>query len=702
MDAAYSTVILWSYGLATLTYVAVSISVAQLHQTMGRGSTRGWVLAAASLSAAWAASEFLRQLSPFWLLDFFAMTLDTLRQGAWLGLLIDMLYREKSAGPIASRMREWWPAAVAILLTLVGLGFQWAKQFDVGAFDRLAQFCSLGAVVFGLSLTEQLFRNTPEDARWKVKPIGIALVATFAFDLYFHSLTLLFNKVDADAYTVRGLAAAIVAPLIVLTIYRAKARRLDITLSKTAVFQTTSLAIAGAYLIVASVAGYYVRYLGGSWGGALQITIIFAALLLFLLLLLSGSVRSRIKVLIGKHFFSLRYDYREEWLKFTSALSMEDDPRQAGPRIIRALADMVESPGGSLWMRDPDTGALMQTSRWNLPQCDVREPADSSMMQFLADNAWIINLEEYRHLPGRYQHLQLPEWLTTTPNAWLIVPLATATGLVGFVTLTTSRTEIDVNWEVNDLLRTAGRQAANYLAGIQATEALLEARKFDAFNRMSAFVVHDLKNIVTQLSLMVRNAERHADNPEFQRDMLLTVSNSVDRMKQLLLQLREGATPPDRSVGVSLEQLIRRICKSKAHLAPAVEIVVDERIVVRGHEERIERVLGHLVQNALEATPGDGRVWVKIGRAGGMARVEVGDTGRGMSEDFVRNQLFKPFQTTKDTGMGIGAYESRQYIRELGGEIQVETTENAGSRFIVTLPLIERSSASDLMQQEKK
>jgi putative PEP-CTERM system histidine kinase len=324
------------------------------------------------------------------------------------------------------------------------------------------------------------------------------------------------------------------------------------------------------------------------------------------------------------------------------------------------------------------------------------------MMHFLAGNAWIINLEEYRHLPGRYQALQLPEWLTTTPNAWLIVPLATATGLVGFVTLTTSRTEIDVNWEVNDLLRTAGRQAANYLAGIQATEALLEARKFDAFNRMSAFVVHDLKNIVTQLSLMVRNAERHADNPEFQRDMLLTVSNSVDRMKQLLLQLREGATPPDRSVGVALEQLIRRICKSKAHQVPAVEIVVDERVVVRGHEERIERVLGHLVQNALEATPTDGRVWVKIGRAGGMARVEVGDTGRGMSEEFVRNQLFKPFQTTKDTGMGIGAYESRQYIRELGGEIQVETTENAGSRFIVTLPLIERSSASDLMQQEKK
>ncbi len=219
---------------------------------------------------------------------------------------------------------------------------------------------------------------------------------------------------------------------------------------------------------------------------------------------------------------------------------------------------------------------------------------------------------------------------------------------------------------------------------------------------MSAFVVHDLKNIVTQLSLMVKNAERHADNPEFQRDMLETVSHSVDRMKQLMMQLREGSKPADggTGVGVDLEIVAQRVKKSKAPQLPAIDINIRAPVVARGHEERIERVIGHLVQNALDATPQDGRVWIDIGREGSMAIVEVGDTGRGMSPEFMRERLFKPFQTTKQAGMGIGAYESRQYVQELGGDIRVESKENSGTRFLIKLPLIEVSRASDLKQLE--
>jgi putative PEP-CTERM system histidine kinase len=212
--------------------------------------------------------------------------------------------------------------------------------------------------------------------------------------------------------------------------------------------------------------------------------------------------------------------------------------------------------------------------------------------------------------------------------------------------------------------------------------------------------VHDLKNIVTQLSLMVKNAERHADNPEFQRDMLETVSHSVDRMKQLMMQLREGKNPGDGTVGVDLEATAHRIAKSKAPQLPHVEVRTHDTVFARGQSERVERVIGHLVQNALDATSPEGKVWIDIGREGSMATVEVGDTGRGMSAEFMRERLFKPFQTTKKAGMGIGAYESRQYIQELGGDIRVESNENAGTRFFVKLPLIEVSKASDLKQTE--
>ena len=302
---------------------------------------------------------------------------------------------------------------------------------------------------------------------------------------------------------------------------------------------------------------------------------------------------------------------------------------------------------------------------------------------------------------GRYAELEMPEWVYRIPNAWLVVPLIVNQEMTGFVILASARTPSNVSWEVNDVLRTAGCQAAGFLARMQATEALLEARKFDAFNRMSAFVVHDLKNIVTQLSLMLRNAERHRDNPEFQQDMLMTVEHSVERMRQLMMQLREGATPPGTACGVQLSDVINRVRQSKMKQGRTVEMTISEYLATRGHAERLERVIGHLVQNALDATDEDGRVWVLLKRHGDRVMVEVGDTGLGMTEEFIRDRLFKPFQSTKQAGMGIGAYESAQYIREIGGELQVASQENGGTRVTMILPLFDAGTKSDLHETER-
>ena len=308
----------------------------------------------------------------------------------------------------------------------------------------------------------------------------------------------------------------------------------------------------------------------------------------------------------------------------------------------------------------------------------------------------MVNLEEYRSFPRRYGQLVLPAWLQDIPQAWLIVPLMVVDDMIGFVVLARARARMDVNWEVNDLLKTAGRQAASFLAQMQATEALLEVRKFDAFNRMSAFVVHDLKNVVTQLSLMMKNAKRLHNNPEFQQDMLLTVENSLDRMRQLMLQLREGATPPGTAVGVDLEAIARRIAVVSADRGRTLDLDIAAPVVTRGHEERIERIIGHMVQNAFDATDVTGRVWLRLDRSRGQAMIEVGDTGHGMSDEFVRERLFKPFQTTKKAGMGIGAYESFQYVQELGGKIEVNSELDRGTIVTMLLPLFEIQRHSDL------
>jgi putative PEP-CTERM system histidine kinase len=339
-----------------------------------------------------------------------------------------------------------------------------------------------------------------------------------------------------------------------------------------------------------------------------------------------------------------------------------------------------------LWLSQ-DAGVFEQVAHWNMPSAKGREQRDSPLCQFLERRQWVINLEEYEAQPELYDGLEIPDWLRSIAGAWLVVPLILHERLLGFVVLARSKGKINLDWEVNDLLKTAGRQAASYLAQLEAAKALLVARQFESFNRMSAFVVHDLKNLVSQHSLLLSNADKHKHKPAFQEDMIETIAHSVEKMKGLLLQLRGGFTlePP---APVALEDLVQQMVAAKSGLKPAPRLEAgDGAVSVVAHRARLERVIGHLIQNAIEATPPEGYVVVQLLRQNGFAVITIADTGCGMSEQFMRDRLFKPFESTKATGMGIGTYEAREYVRELGGRIEVETREAEGTLFRVVLPL---------------
>ncbi|MGH8802252.1 MAG: XrtA/PEP-CTERM system histidine kinase PrsK, partial [Casimicrobiaceae bacterium] len=346
------------------------------------------------------------------------------------------------------------------------------------------------------------------------------------------------------------------------------------------------------------------------------------------------------------------------------------------------------------WTKD-ESQRYVCSARWNSAPITGVEAGDALFPTFLAETGWIVSVPEARAAPERYRGVDLPGWLTALPSAWIVVPLATDAGeLLGWVVLTTPRTPIELDWEVRDLLKTASRQAASYLAQMRATEALVDARKFEAFNRMSAFVVHDLKNLVAQLSLMLKNAERHRDNPRFQADMLTTVEHVVGRMNALMLQLRVGATPIDAARPVDLPALARRVIAAKAGGGARIAFEGAGQVVALGHEDRLEHVIGHLIQNAIDASSTPEGVSVHVGVDAGRALLEVRDHGGGMSPEFVRERLFKPFQTTKPAGMGIGVYESSQYVAGLGGNITVDSTPGAGTRVFLRLPLVPATAAS--------
>jgi putative PEP-CTERM system histidine kinase len=687
-QGALVTVAAWSYGIAAAGYLALALRIAQ----GWRRSPRAALLLLATLATAtWAAINvaFVLLESPGLLLA--ANAADALRYGAWYGFVGNLLAATKSGGRPGERPAtagRWGYVLVALgLVTCFLLSGGAAVTGKLGLQGPRVEFgLRIGLAVFGLVLTEQLVRRAHPQARWAIKPLCIALAAIFGFDVFLYADSMLFGLLDPDIWIARGIANAMVIPFIAIATARNTGWSVEIHMSRGAIFHSTALLVSGVFLLAVAAAGYLVRYVGGDWSGAFQIELIFAAVLFVAVVTSSGRFRSKLKVFISKHFFSYRYDYREEWLRFTSTLSSESSVRGVQERIIMALANLVESPGGMLWLLTESRG-FRPEARWNVPAVEAVEAEEDSLVTFLERTRWIIDLTERAATPAPYAGLELPPWVAAVKDAWLIIPLLAGTSLIGFIILTKSRAAVDVDWEVRDLLKTASQQAASYLGHLRATEALLETRKFDAFNRMSAFVVHDLKNLVAQLSLMLRNAERHRENPEFQRDMLATVKHVVERMNQLMLQLRTGTTPVESPRPVALEPVVRRVCAAKTDDDARIDLDLTPGVVTLGHEDQLEHVIGHLIQNALDATANGGKVSVRLHRDDRFATIEVADTGIGMSHAFIHERLFKPFETTKKAGMGIGVYESSQYITGLGGQMLVDSTPNVGTRVRVLLPL---------------
>lgn len=686
----------WSYGVGALAFCVFAIQLFVGRRGHGRATL---LLVAVVLSVAWAGTAAAFSLLGDSLTWRAAHVFDALRIGAALGFVVAVATRSGAAEGRLQRIAVLQYAALAALTALTVLIAEPppVPLSGEGAAASLAFGVLLLRSVVGLALVEHLYRSTQPAWRWNIRPLCLGLGGALIYDLVLFSDALLYRGLDPYLWSGRGFVNALVIPLLGLAVARNREWNLAVTLSRSLVTGSTALMASGAYLLAIAFAGYYVRYFGGTWGRALQIVLTFAALLLFGMVAFSGTFRSKLRVFVGKHLLPYRYDYREEWLKFTRLLS-EATFSTAPVLSIQALAELVESPAGALWLKRQGEAAYSPAANFNLASATAVEPADGPLAAFLGRTGWVVDLDEQRRNPSAYAGFAPPDWLQALPNAWLVIPLPVGDSLAGFVVLARPRVRVDLNWEVRDLLKTAGRQAASYLTMLQTSEALLEARKFDAFNRMSAFVVHDLKNLIAQLQLLLRNAERHRDNPDFQRDMFGTIQHVVGRMNQLMAQLRAGGTPIESPQPVDLSTVVRRALVARA--SACVELDLDLGVTVLGHPERLERVVGHLVQNAFDAVGDNPRVRVRVYREGDEGVVEVGDNGVGMTPEFVRERLFRPFETTKKMGMGIGAYESQQYVNALGGRITVDSAVGSGTTVRVRLPLARSERATAAPQRE--
>ncbi len=656
-----------------------------------------WMLTASLLTVAWAV--YLALLS--WQFDSnTAMTgglFEIGRNAGWFALLLSILAtasggdQGSSSGAqspgSAKALRIWIGSTVGFLL-LATLVF--VLPAAVQGIQLWRSLAILSMAVVGLVLVEQVYRNTPPQRRWQIKFLCLALGGIFAFDLFLYADLVLFQTLESPTWQARGVVSAIVTPLIGIAFSRRLAQQPgDALVSRSLLFHTTALMGSGLYLLAIGIAAYFLRQLEGDLGTLLQIGFLFGAILLLALVLFSGSVRARLRVFLSKHFFRYKYDYRQEWLRLTGALSAEDEPMPFHERCIGAITELVESSGGILWVRHDD-GRYQIEGALNLgtPEYPPESPTDP-LISFLDRTSWIIELEEYRREPGFYSGLVLPDWLLQDPRHWAVVPLLKGEELVGFVVLAQPRAPHRIDWEERDLLKTAGRQLAVYVALAQTQNALLEARQFETFHRLAAYLVHDLKNVSAQLSLICSNAERHRDNPAFIDDALKTVANARDRLERTQSHLR-NVQPQGRSASpqtVTLAELLSEVIKESQDERPAPTLEIKQQIQIKADCERLKNSLQHLVRNAQQATADTGWVRLTLDADDHWVQIGVEDNGSGMDEDFLRRRLFRPFQTTKgNAGMGIGLYEARDQIIRMGGHIDVHSQIGVGTRFTLHLP----------------
>ena len=617
---------------------------------------------------------------------------ELLRDGFWIAFLFLLIRARTNYKDTFNSFAAFAVGLGFFIFTVVGVLIYSNVTHYYGyneSFLKVYFICLVLLSCTGLLLIEQLFRNTPMDQRWAIKFFCIGVGGLFAYDFYLYSDALLFERIDEQFWGARGFVNVLVVPLIVISAARNPDWTLPLHVSRRFVFHTASLIGAGFYLIAMAVGGYYVKLYGGSWGMIAQIIFLFGALVLLGILLSSGNVRAKLKVYLSKNFFNYKYDYREEWLRLMATMSEQHSSQQIKLNAVKAIADIVESAAGMLWIKD-QSGQYNAELNWNMESSEPSESEDSSFIRFLKNRFWIIDVNEYDRTPELYGDLQLPAWLQRIDHAWLVLPLIHQADLWGFVVLGKPRAAQKINWEDRDLLFTAGRQVASYLALLQANEALFQARQFEAFNRLSAYVVHDLKNIVAQLSLIVTNAVKHKHNPAFMEDAFHTVENATNKMNKLLSHLRKGRL----DIGSNQEQLnliylLKEAIARRNVDSPKPKLCCsEEEVFVLADYDRLLSVLEHLIQNAQHATPNMGQIDVTCSRNNGKVAIDIEDTGCGMSEEFVRERLFKPFQTTKgNAGMGIGVYESREYITAMGGTMSVRSAVDKGTTFTIQLPL---------------
>lgn len=607
--------------------------------------------------------------------------MEALRNLAWLGFMIVLHRRDGNARPPFALGTVYGVVALVGLVAFALHLFAVTAKPDIApAIETAGLLLRMLVAVTALVLVQALHSALAPAAGGGLRWMVAALAGLWFTDFAVFSIAYMAGSAIPELAVARGAAMAMVA--LAMGVGLQRKGEWSVQVSRTVAYQSLSLVAIGAYFALLALATSAIATVGGADARVFQTAFVFGSTAAVLALVSNSWLRAWIKVKLAKHLFRHRYDYRAEWMRFTETLGAPEGAAPLDERIVKAVADLTDSPAGLLLV--PDEAGLAPGAAWNWEGA-APHATGGALARHLAETGRILELDLLRGGQSGPDAAAVPQWMLDLDAAWALVPLPHMGSLAGAILLARPPLPRALDWEDFDLLKVAGRQAASYLAEERAQGALSDAQRFDEFNRRFAFILHDIKNLVSQLTLTARNAERHADNPEFRADMIATLKDSSERMNALLARLSQhNRARSEAPQATDIVQLVERVAAARQRQHPVV-VSGPGTAIALADPAGLEQLLGHLVQNAIDASPAHEPVTLAIASDGLQVAINVVDRGCGMSPAFVRDKLFKPFVSSKPGGFGIGAFEAQQLAAAMQGRIEVTSREGKGSRFRVIL-----------------
>ncbi len=534
-------------------------------------------------------------------------------------------------------------------------------------------------IVVALFNLEATLVSSTHGYRWTIKLEILGAMTLLAAMLVYYSQGLLYRTINMNLVPLRSLALTVSVSIMAYSrIFRGKG--VKIYVSKRMAYKSVALFAVGLYLVVIGLLGEGMKYFGESIQRSIAIAIVLFAGIGLLIAFLSETIKRKVMVFIHRNFYKHKYDYRLQWLQFTDRLTSAKSGDELLRSIVSGFMDVFGMGCGALYLYDPDQQEFSSSAELETTRDEIIFKRGEPFIRFLEERKSVVAASDLPDI-GLRQRNFLDE-----NSVAFIIPLFQTNTMEGFVILgrpvSSGETYDD---EDMDLMTTLGRQTVSAILNLRLADQLLKAKEMEAVGKLSAFMLHDLKNLVSGLALLVDNAKLFMDNPEFQADMLDNLSGTVSKMKSLILKLKKLQEKQD----LRLEPTdLLQLCTDTAAMITTGDVrVVGEPSVARVDREEVEKVVLNLVLNSLDASEGIGPVGVEVAN-NAMAVIKVADQGCGMSEEFIKKDLVKPVRTTKKKGLGIGLYQCKQIVEAHGGRIEVESREGAGSTFTVLLPKV--------------